>query len=134
MKRSVQPGGCTSTGARPGTRQPGTRPICAAELFLEHRLFRSMSTGQVINRRWLDLHYPPYWHYDTLHALMILSERRFWGGIKRATSPGFRASLRGMKNPYQRFHDGRASERIKDVLKHVILSDDLVRKNFHDLA
>lgn len=45
----------------------------AAELFLQHRLFRSMSTGQVINRGWLALHYPPYWHYDTLHALLILS-------------------------------------------------------------
>jgi GDP/UDP-N,N'-diacetylbacillosamine 2-epimerase (hydrolysing) len=55
-------------------------------------------------------------------------------GIKRATSPAFRASLRGMKNPYQRFHDGRASERIKNVLKHVTLSDDLLRKSFHDLA
>ena len=38
-------------------------------------------------------------------------------GIKRAISPRFRASLRGMRNPYDRFHDGRASERIKDVLK-----------------
>ncbi|MGO8959926.1 MAG: hypothetical protein ACLQFR_21530 [Streptosporangiaceae bacterium] len=45
----------------------------AAELFLAHRLFRSMSTGQVIKRGWLVPHYPPYWHYDTLHALLILS-------------------------------------------------------------
>ncbi len=54
-------------------------------------------------------------------------------GIKRAISPRFRASLRGMRNPYDRFHDGRASERIKDVLKHVRLSDDLLKKSFHDL-
>ena len=54
-------------------------------------------------------------------------------GIKRAISSRFRASLRGMRNPYDRFHDGRASERIKDVLKHVTLSDDLLRKSFHDL-
>jgi UDP-hydrolysing UDP-N-acetyl-D-glucosamine 2-epimerase len=45
-------------------------------------------------------------------------------GIRKAVSPGFRASLRGMRNPYDRFHDGRASERIKDVLKHVTLSDE----------
>ena len=38
-------------------------------------------------------------------------------GIKRATSARFRASLRGMRNPYDRFHDGRASERIKNVLR-----------------
>jgi len=53
--------------------------------------------------------------------------------IKRAVSSRFRSSLRGMRNPYDRFHDGRASERIKDVLKHVPLSDDLVKKRFHDL-
>ncbi|MGA3090314.1 MAG: UDP-N-acetylglucosamine 2-epimerase [Terriglobales bacterium] len=54
-------------------------------------------------------------------------------GIKKAISPSFRASLRSMRNPYDRFHDGRASERIKDVLKHVSLSDDLLKKSFHDL-
>jgi UDP-N-acetylglucosamine 2-epimerase (non-hydrolysing)/GDP/UDP-N,N'-diacetylbacillosamine 2-epimerase (hydrolysing) len=54
-------------------------------------------------------------------------------GIRRATSSRFRASLRRMRNPYDRFHDGRASERIKDVLKHVCLSDDLQKKVFHDL-
>jgi hypothetical protein len=45
----------------------------AAELFLEHRLFRSQATGQVINRAWLAPRYPPYWHYDILQALLILS-------------------------------------------------------------
>jgi hypothetical protein len=45
----------------------------AAELFLPHRLLRSLSDGQVIDRRWLALHYPPYWHYDVLQALLVLS-------------------------------------------------------------
>jgi hypothetical protein len=45
----------------------------AAELFLSHRLLRSLSDGQVIDRRWLALHYPPYWHYDVLQALLVLS-------------------------------------------------------------
>lgn len=45
----------------------------AAELFLEHRLFRAMTTGQVINRGWLAPRYPPYWHYDILQALLVLS-------------------------------------------------------------
>jgi hypothetical protein len=45
----------------------------AAELFLSHRLFRSLSDGEVIDRRWLALHYPPYWHYDVLQALVVLS-------------------------------------------------------------
>jgi hypothetical protein len=45
----------------------------AAELFLEHRLFRSLATGQVINHTWLAPRYPPYWHYDILQALLVLS-------------------------------------------------------------
>jgi hypothetical protein len=45
----------------------------AAGLFLEHRLFRSLATGQVINRDWLAPRYPPYWHYDILQALLVLS-------------------------------------------------------------
>ena len=45
----------------------------AAELFLEHRLFRSRRTGEVIHPEWTKLHYPPYWHYDVLQALLILA-------------------------------------------------------------
>jgi hypothetical protein len=44
----------------------------AADLFLEHRIFRSLRTGEVINERWLSLRYPPYWHYDILQALLVL--------------------------------------------------------------
>src|SRR5215218_9231729 len=36
-------------------------------------LFRSLSGGEVIDRGWLALHYPPYWHYDVLQALVVLS-------------------------------------------------------------
>ncbi|HLF26648.1 MAG TPA: hypothetical protein VJG32_09950 [Anaerolineae bacterium] len=44
-----------------------------AELFLRHRLFRSDKTGKVIDPKWLQLHYPLYWHYDILQGLLILS-------------------------------------------------------------
>lgn len=43
------------------------------EMFLRHRLFRATTTGQVIDPAWLKLHYPLYWHYDVLQALVILS-------------------------------------------------------------
>jgi hypothetical protein len=45
----------------------------AAELFLEHRLFRRLRTGEVIKTQWLRPRYPPYWHYDILQALLVLS-------------------------------------------------------------
>ena len=54
-------------------------------------------------------------------------------GIKWAISARFRSSLRGMRNPYDRFHDGRASERIKDVLRDTDISGEFLKKRFHDL-
>lgn len=45
----------------------------AAELFLDHHLFRSTGTGEPIHKSWLALHYPPYWHYDILQALLVLA-------------------------------------------------------------
>jgi hypothetical protein len=47
-----------------------------AKLFLAHWLFRSSRTGAVIDPNWLKLHYPLYWHYDILQALVILSRLR----------------------------------------------------------
>ena len=45
----------------------------AAELFLDHRLFRSLRSGEVINPVWVVPHYPPFWHYDVTQALLVLS-------------------------------------------------------------
>jgi hypothetical protein len=44
-----------------------------AELFLSHQIFRSLRTGDVIKPGWLDLNYPPFWHYDAAQALLVLS-------------------------------------------------------------
>src|SRR5688572_20915194 len=44
-----------------------------AELFLEHRLFRVGGKGEPIRSSFVALHYPPYWHYDILQALLVLS-------------------------------------------------------------
>ena len=54
-------------------------------------------------------------------------------GIRRAISPRFHSSLRAMRNPYERFRDGRVSERIKDVLKNTELSGDFLKKHFYDV-
>ena len=58
-----------ATGAR-WARAAAAR---AAELFLEHRLFRSLGSGEVINPAWVVPHYPPYWHYDFLQVLLVLA-------------------------------------------------------------
>ncbi len=54
-------------------RKPLHYAVSASELFLRHHLFRSEGTGEVIDKEWLKLHYPLYWHYDVLQALKILS-------------------------------------------------------------
>lgn len=61
------------------------------------------------------------------------SKSAILGAIRKAVAPRFRASLRGMRNPYDRYRDGSTSERIKDVLKRIPLSDDLIKKSFYDL-
>lgn len=44
----------------------------AAEFFLEHRVYKSHTTGEPGHPKWLKLRYPEYWHYDYLHGLVML--------------------------------------------------------------
>jgi hypothetical protein len=60
-------------GSATGFEWATTAARRTAELFLDHRMFRSSRTGEVIHPKWITLHYPPYWHYDILQALLILS-------------------------------------------------------------
>jgi hypothetical protein len=41
----------------------------ALELMLQHRLFKSDHTGQVINPKFTLFSFPPRWHYDVLRGL-----------------------------------------------------------------
>ena len=55
-----------------------------AELFLDHRLFRAHATGEPIRESFIAFHYPPFWHYDVLQALVVLA-RMGLVGDPRAT-------------------------------------------------
>jgi hypothetical protein len=46
----------------------------AAEFFLRRRLYRRLRDGSVINPAYVQLHYPCYWHYDILFALLVFAE------------------------------------------------------------
>ena len=48
----------------------------AGELLLERRLFRRHRDGEPVHHSWVTLHYPAYWHYDILQALVVLSRLR----------------------------------------------------------
>jgi len=46
----------------------------AEDYLLERRMFRSLRTGDVIDKRWLRFAYPTFWHYDVLRGLDYLRE------------------------------------------------------------
>jgi hypothetical protein len=50
----------------------------AENYLLERRLFRSLRSGEVIDKRWLRFSFPTFWHYDVLRGLDYLRK----AGIK----------------------------------------------------
>jgi hypothetical protein len=50
----------------------------AENYLLERRMFRSLRTGEVIDKHWLRFSFPPFWHYDVLRGLDYLRD----AGIK----------------------------------------------------
>lgn len=71
----------------------------AGELFLRHGLFRSETTGEVINPEWLKLHYPLYWHYDILQGLLMM------GRLGKLSDPRTEEALDLLEE--RRLKDGR---------------------------
>ncbi len=49
----------------------------AAGIFLQRRLFKSLRDGAVMDKHFVLLHYPAYWHYDILFGLKVLAEAGF---------------------------------------------------------
>jgi hypothetical protein len=46
----------------------------AHEYLLERRMFRRLSTGEIIDRKWTRFTYPTMWHYDILRGLDYLQD------------------------------------------------------------
>jgi hypothetical protein len=57
--------GCKSTAVTRARRR-------AENYLLERRLFRSLRSGEIIDKRWLRFSFPTFWHYDVLRALDYL--------------------------------------------------------------
>ena len=49
----------------------------AAEIFLKRQLFKRMQDGKVMDKNFVLLHYPCYWHYDILFGLKVMAEAGF---------------------------------------------------------
>ena len=79
----------------------------AAEFVLKHRIFKSCRTdkerppetfhGEVYRmvHRITELHYPPYWHYDFLQALIVLQRAGRLGDSRTADALDLLQSKRG---------------------------------------
>lgn len=48
----------------------------AEDYLLERGMFRSLRTGEVIDKRWLRFSFPTFWHYDVLRGLDYLRNAR----------------------------------------------------------
>ncbi|GAA2103006.1 hypothetical protein GCM10009841_19890 [Microlunatus panaciterrae] len=46
----------------------------ALAMFLRRRLYRRIGDGAIIHPSFVELHYPCYWHYDILFALVVVAE------------------------------------------------------------
>jgi UDP-hydrolysing UDP-N-acetyl-D-glucosamine 2-epimerase len=63
-----------------------------------------------------------------------VSAKDIAGGIGTALSREFVRKIADVKNPYDVYGDGKTSFRIKETLKTVPLTEDVVRKRFHDFS
>ncbi len=55
-------------------RASGEAALKAAEVFLSRRLYKRRSTSKIISLHYLMFHYPRFWHYDLLGALVAMTE------------------------------------------------------------
>jgi hypothetical protein len=72
-----------ATGER-GAREAAER---SAELFLEHRLFRALATGEPIRESFVTMHSPPFCHYDFFQALVLLARMGLGDDPRAADGP-----------------------------------------------
>jgi hypothetical protein len=77
------------------------------EFLLQHRLFRSDHTGEIVNERMLRIPFPPRWFYDFLRALDYFQEYYVWRSkqaIKYADEESEHLQAKHHKD--ERFSDG----------------------------
>ena len=64
---------------RAGRKSAAVTRACkrAEHYLLERHMFRSLRTGEVIDKRWLRFSFPTFWHYDVLRGLDYLRNAGF---------------------------------------------------------
>ena len=60
-----------------GNSHAGSASENAADIFLKRKLFLRQNDGTIMDKHFVQLHYPCYWHYDILFALKVMAEAGF---------------------------------------------------------
>jgi hypothetical protein len=77
------------------------------EFLLEHRLFRSHRTGEIVDKRMLRLPFPPRWYYDVLRALDYFQDYYGWRSDIKFNYPDQVSKRLESKHDHdERFSDG----------------------------
>jgi hypothetical protein len=86
------------------------------EYMLERRLFRRRSTGEVIDPRWLQFSFPPWYHYDVLRGLEYLRDAGTRADERVAEAIGVVEANRGSDGrwPLQHVHAGETHVEMDD--------------------
>lgn len=66
--------GLTEWRRRTGRRDADDAIASGHEFMLNHRMFRSHTTGEIISERWTRFSFPPRWHYDVLRGLEHMAD------------------------------------------------------------
>jgi hypothetical protein len=69
-------GGLGLYAAATGDSAAAAAAARAADFILTHEVYRSHTTGEVGNPKWLELRYPPYWRYDIAQGMLMLARAR----------------------------------------------------------
>jgi hypothetical protein len=88
----------------------------AEAYLLERRLFRRKSTGEVIDPTWLELAFPPWWHYDVLRGLDYLRDAGVAPDERMAEAIAILESKRDLDGrwPLERVHGGESFIELDD--------------------
>jgi hypothetical protein len=92
----------------------------AAEIFLKRRMYKRQRDDRIINESFVKLHYPPYWHYDILFGLKVMSEAGFIKDQRCADALDLletkRLSDGGFPTEARYFHSGKHPRSAKSLV------------------
>ena len=81
----------------------------AHEFLLQHKLYKSHRSGEIVSPRMLRMPFPPRWFYDFLKALDYFQDYYKWRSSQRITYP----DLESKKLDRQHNHDKRFTDAIE---------------------